>query len=99
MDWYAKEIATLMEGDNYYCGIRQSFIKVKVGLIAYLVDQPEKVSVLKTSLLGTYAKQSHWATEIDYIHLPNCQKHFKHRVSMLLSNRFSIMDLPRYQQC
>ena len=57
-NWYAKEIATLMEGDNYYCGIRQSFIKVKVGLIAYLADRPEKASALKTLLLDTYGKQS-----------------------------------------
>ena len=58
MDWYAKEIAALMEGYNYYCGIRGFFIKVKVVLIAYLADRPEKASALNTSLLGTYGKGS-----------------------------------------
>ena len=99
IDWYAKEIATLMEGGDYYCGIRWSFIKVKVGLIAYLADRSEKASVLKTSLLGTYGKQSTRAAEIDHIHLPDCQKCFKYRVLMLLSYRFSIVDLPRCQRC
>ena len=72
---------------------------MKVGLIAYLADRPEKASALKTSLLGTYGKRSNWAAEIDHIHLPDCQKCFKHSVSMLLRDRFSIVDLPRCQQC
>ena len=40
IDWYSKEVESLMKGKDYYCIERRQFIHAKVGVVAVLADRP-----------------------------------------------------------
>jgi len=62
IDWYSKEVKSLMNGKTYYCSHKCHFLGVKVGVVAVLADQPEKAFMLKTSLLGSQIAS--WAADV-----------------------------------
>ncbi len=54
-------------------------LDAKFGLLAALADGPEKVFILKTTLLGAYGKIASLAAEIQTNILPDCKKCFSRR--------------------
>ena len=92
INWLARQIKELAEGDYYYCGADKGYKRVKMGLIAYLADRPERASLFKTMLLGTYGLRSGWAAEIDLKHLPDCRQCFAKRIKNVLLEKYNIRD-------
>ena len=65
INWLASQINELRNGDYYYSGADKVYKRVKMALIAYLADRPERASLVKTMLLGTCGQRAGWAAEID----------------------------------
>ena len=78
-----------MNGRTYYCSEKRQFLRVKIGVVAVLADQPEKVLMLKTSLLGIYGQIASWAANVEPNILANCKKCFSRRVKAVLQDRHS----------
>ena len=89
IDWYAKEVDSLMKGANYYCASMKEVIHVRIGVVAALADRPEKAYTLKTSLLGQYGKIASWASDIVPDTLADCKRCFAERLRLLLLDPFS----------
>ena len=99
MDWYANEIKELASGDDYFFGNIKSFKRVKMGLVAYLSDRPEKCSLLREMLLGTFGLRSNWAAVVDCLHLPDCTMCFISRLKQTIADRYSVLKLTTCELC
>ena len=99
IDWYSKEVESLMKGKDYYCSEHRQFIHAKVGVVAVLADRPEKAFMLKISLLGTYGQISSWAAAIEPNVLADCKRCFNRRISVLLLDRHSASQIRPCQHC
>ena len=70
-----------------------------MGLIAYLSDRPEKCSLLREMLLGTFELRSNWATVVDCLHLPDCTMCFISRLKQTITDHYSVLKLATCQLC
>ena len=70
-----------------------------MGLIVYLSDRPEKCSLLREMLLGTFGLQSNWAAAVDYLHLPDCQRCSISRLKQTIANHYSVLKLATCRLC
>ena len=82
-----------MKGKNYYCGQHKATLHAKIGVLAVLVDRPEKAFVLKTSLLGIHGRIASWAANIEPDILADCKKCFKARLVLLFNDRYSCSNM------
>jgi hypothetical protein len=93
IDWYSKEVESLMNGRTYYCSEKRQFLRVKLGVVAVLADRPEKAFILKTSLLGIYGQIASWAADVEPNILADCKKYFLRRVKAVLQDRHSTSNI------
>ena len=99
MDGYTAEIKQLAADDDYFFGAAKSSKIIKVGLITYLSDRPEKCSLLKEQRLGTFGLRSNWAAAVDYLHLPDCTMCFILQLKQTIADRYSVLKLATCQLC
>jgi hypothetical protein len=100
IDWYANEIKYLAAGSDFFNRSSNSFKRVKMRLISYLADRPEKCSLLKEIFLGKYGLHSNWASKIDYLHLPNCCRCFLSRLrKKILANCYETEKVEACRLC
>ena len=99
IDWYAKEVDSLMKGSNYYCASTKKVIHVRFGVVAALADRPEKAFTLKTSLLGQYGKIASWASDIVPDALADCKRCFNKRLRLILKDPFSRTAIGKCNKC
>jgi hypothetical protein len=84
VEHYLRELKTMSEGIDVFCGIDGKMKKVKVGLLAYLADRPERASIQHSLLLGNWGQRANWAAYIDFKRLPYCDRCLRHNVTHLM---------------
>ena len=87
IEHYLAEIETIRRGVTRYCGIRCSFIDTAFDALVYLADRPERCSILKTLLLGSFGKRSLFASGIDVQRLPHCPTCFRTVIERVTQKR------------
>ena len=60
-----KEVEEIMQGFDAFFGDDNIVKTFSLGIIAHLVDRPERSSILQTAHMGSYGKRSLWTGYID----------------------------------
>ncbi len=88
-----------MSGNQCYCVSERRMINVKFGVLAVLADRPEKASIMKTSLLGSYGKIASWASDINPNVLPDCRKCFEQHSEKIIECRHWSSQMKSCRNC
>ena len=74
IDHYLQEIETLSKGIEVFTAGK--FIRIQMGLLAYITDRPERHAILNQTQGSTLEKRALWSEYIDCKHLPFCDRCF-----------------------
>ena len=99
ISYYTEEIEKLMGGIDMYCGTSGEYIRVQMGLAAYVCDRVERSALMKTAHLGTYGLRSLYSAEIDDKRLPFCTRCFRTLIESLLQDRYNTDPIAPCRQC
>ena len=100
IDHYLQEIETLAKGVEVFSAGK--FIRVQMGLLAYIADRPERHAILNQTQGGIFGKRTLWSAFIDCKHLPFCDRCFDKEIQNLLNkgnHGDSGFQLPRCGRC
>lgn len=85
IDFFLKELETIRAGKMRYCALENKFVHTSLDLIAYLADLPERMSLMHTSMRGTFGKRAQYAGVIHQRTLPYCKRCFDNALNVVLS--------------
>ncbi len=99
IDYFLKEIETLSNGVDVFCPKEGRFVRLQMGLLAYIADRPERHSILNQSQGGTFGKRTLWSCVVDYKNLPYCHACFGRELKNLLDDKYSTSTLQQCGRC
>ena len=99
IDYYLREIEKLTKGVYLFDPSNGKFVRVMMGLLAYIADRPERHSILNHTEAGIFGKRTLWASAIDHHNLPYCASCYRNEINILLRDRYSTDILPTCSRC
>ena len=75
------------------------FVRIQMGLLAYIADRPERHAILNQTQAGIFGKRTLWSAFIDSKHLPYCDRCFNSEIESLLDDNIAPFQLPSCGRC
>ena len=97
IDHYLQEIETLAKGIDVFSDGK--FVRIQMGLLAYIADRPERHAILNQTQAGIFGKRTLWSAFIDSKHLPYCDRCFNSEIESLLDDNTAPFQLPSCGRC
>ena len=83
INYFLEEFKIVRQCKKRYSSIKGKFINTSFALIAYLADLPERCSVMKTSLKGSFGRRVMWTCFTDPKKFPYCKRCFKQAIDQV----------------
>ena len=99
IDHILKETEMITKGIQVFCPKEGKFIRIQMGLLAYIADRPERHAILNQAQGGIFGKRTLWSAVIDHKNLPFCNACFNKEIKSLLDDRFSQSRLTQCGRC
>ena len=99
IDHYLNEIETLMNGVKMFNPETGKYVNVRMGLLAYIADRPERHAILNQAEAGHFGKRTLWCSYIDHRYLPYCNVCFQRELESLMADIHSPSRLTPCGRC
>ena len=71
------------------------YVNVRMGLLAYIADRPERHAILNQAEAGHFGKRTLWCSYIDHRNLPYCNVCFQRELESLMADIHSQSEIPQ----
>ena len=99
IDHFLKEVEIITNGIEVFCPKEGKFVRIQMGLLAYIADRPERHAIINQADGGIFGKRTLWSAVIDFKNLPFCNTCFNKEIKSVLEDRYSKSSLPQCGTC